>query len=159
MWAAATRKHISNRPNWPALSGTVVGGTLVFVSPILTTQNVTSTGRGFVGKATLAYAGEKTTANLASGRDVMPAYGSLGAVERTFVTADISRKFTYELSGSLSGGYFLNKSEAGQFSATAINSETVYGTAGIRYQFNRDMYMEGSYNYVWIDNKAANPTR
>ncbi len=138
-------------------TGTVVGGTLVSISPILTTQNVTSTGQGFVGKATLAYAGEKTTANLASGRDVMPAYGSLGAVERTFVTADISRKFTYELSGSLSSGYFLNKSQAGQFSATAINSDTVYGSAGIRYQFNRDLYMEGSYNYVWIDNKAASP--
>lgn len=138
-------------------AGTFVGGTLVSISPILTAQNVTSTGTGFVGKATLAYAGEKTTANLASGQDVMPAYGSLGAVERTFVTADVSRKFTYELSGSLSGGYFLNKSQAGQFSATSLNFETYYVTGGLRYEFNRNMYLEGSYNYAWIENKAANP--
>jgi len=128
-------------------------GPFVFVSP----TNVTSTGTAFVGKATLVYTGEKTTANIISGRDVMPAYGSLGTVERTFATANISRKFTYELSGFLDGGYFINKSQAGQLAATPLNAETFYGTAGLRYEFSRDMFLEGSYNYVWIDNKAVNP--
>ena len=46
----------------------------------------------------LSYSGERTTGNLAAGRDVMPAYGSLGTVERTYVTANVTRRFTYELS-------------------------------------------------------------
>jgi hypothetical protein len=132
-------------------------GPFVFVSP----TNVTSTGSAFVGKATLAYTGEKTTGNIVSGRDVMPAYGSLGTVERTFATANINRRFTYELSGFLDGGYFINKTQAGQLAAFPLNTDTFYGTAGLRYQFNRgrpgDMYLEGSYNFVWIENKAANP--
>ena len=39
---------------------------------------------------------------------------------------------------------------------TPFNYETVYGTAGIKYEFSRDMYLEGSYNLAWIDNKVAN---
>ncbi len=128
-------------------------GPFVFVSP----TNVTSTGAAFVGKATLAYTGEKITANLVSGRDVMPAYGSLGTVERTYGIADIRRRFTYELTGFMNGGYFINKSQAGQLAATPLNYQTFYGTAGLRYEFSRDMYLEGSYNFVWIDNKSANP--
>jgi hypothetical protein len=129
-------------------------GPFVFVSP----QNVTSTGSAFVGTTKLAYTGEKTTGNLAAARDVMPAYGSLGTVERTSVTADVNRRFTYELTGFLNGGYFINKSQAGQLSAAPFNSETFYGTAGLRYEFSRDMYLEGSYNFVWVDNKAAIPS-
>ena len=75
----------------------------------------------------------------------MPAYGSLGTVERTAITFTVSRKFTYELSGSFSAGYFTNKSKAGQFAATAIDYETWNAAPSIRYEFNRDMYLEGSY--------------
>ena len=44
---------------------------------------MTSTGTAPVGTATLSYTGETTTANLTANRDIMPAYGSLGTVERT----------------------------------------------------------------------------
>jgi hypothetical protein len=129
-------------------------GPFVFVS----SENVTSTGTAAIGTAKLSYKGESTTANLLANRDVMPAYGSLGTVERTAVTATISRKFTYELSGSFSGGYFTNKTNGGQFAATTINYETWYGTPSIRYEFNRDMYLEGSYTFIRLLNNNAATT-
>ena len=73
----------------------------------------------------LSYKGESTTADLAANRDIMPAYGSLGTVERTGGTFTISRKLTYELSGSFYGGYFTNISKGGQFAATPIDYETL----------------------------------
>ena len=66
-----------------------------------------------------------------------------------------ARKFTYELSGSFWGGYFTNKSKAAQFAATPLDYETWYASPSIRYEFNRDMYLEGSYTFTKVDNNAA----
>jgi hypothetical protein len=134
----------------------VVGvlGPFIFVS----NQNVTSTGTAPVATVKLSYKGESTTAELAANRDIMPAYGSLGTVERTGGTFTISRKLTYELSGSLYGGYFTNISKGGQFAATPIDYESWYATPSIRYEFNRDMYLEASYTFIKLVNNAAATT-
>ncbi len=137
-----------------ALQVAGVLGPFVFVS----NQNVTSTGTAPVATVKLSYKGESTTAELAANRDIMPAYGSLGTVERTGGTFTISRKLTYELSGSFSGGYFTNISKGGQFAVTPINYETWYATPSIRYEFNRDMYLEGSYTFIKAVNNAAATT-
>ncbi|MGD0231633.1 MAG: hypothetical protein ABSC19_14995 [Syntrophorhabdales bacterium] len=123
-----------------------------------TIQNQTASGWAPAGSATLSYKGEVTTGDLTLNRDVMPAYGSLGTVERTAVTLTANRRLTYELSGTLSAGYFTNVSKAGQFAVNAINYETYFATPGIRYEFNRDMYLEGSYSFVEVDNKEAGTT-
>jgi hypothetical protein len=126
-------------------------GPYVFVS----SQNVTSTGTAAIGTAMLSYRGESTTANLKANRDIMPAYGALGTVERTAVTLSINHKFTYELSGGFWGGYFTNISKNGQFAATAIDFDSWYVTPNIRYDFNRDMYLEGSYTFVKVVNNIS----
>jgi hypothetical protein len=130
---------------------TRVLGPYVFVS----TENVTSTGTAVVGTAKLLYRGEKTTADLSYNRDVTPAYGSLGTVERDALVLSLSRRLTYELTGSLSTGYFTNKSKAGEYSATALNYETIYVAPTVRYAFNRNMFIEGSYTYTQYENKAS----
>jgi hypothetical protein len=128
-------------------------GPYVFVS----SQNVTSTGTAPIGTAMLTYKGESTTANFKANRDIMPAYGSLGTVERTALTFDIHRKFTYELSGFFNAGYFTNVSKGGQYSSVSIDYESWYATPGIRYEFSKNMYLEGTYTYVRLENKAAAP--
>ena len=140
--------------SFQALQIVGVLGPLIFVSK----ENVTSTGTAGIGTVKLSYKGESTTADLAANRDIMPAYGSLGTVERTAITFTVSRKLTYELSGLLSGGYFTNLSKGGQFAATPIDYETWYATPSIRYEFNRDMYLEGSYTFIKAVNNAAATT-
>ena len=140
--------------HFQALKIVGVLGPFIFVSK----ENMTSTGTAPIGTVKLSYKGETTTAELAANRDIMPAYGSLGTVERTAITFTVNRKLTYELSGSLSGGYFTNKSKGGQFAATPLDYETWFATPGIRYEFNRDMYLEGSYTFIKVDNKAAGTT-
>lgn len=127
-------------------------------SPVFGTQNVTASGTAPIATAKLSYKGETTTADLTANRDVTPAYGQLGTVERTGGTFTIRRKFTYELSGSLYGGYFTNKSKAGQFAAIPIDYESWYASPSIRYEFTRDMYLEGSYTFVKLNNNVAATT-
>ena len=55
-------------------------------------------------------------------------------------------------------GYFTNISKGGQFAATPLDSESWYASPSIRYAFNRNMYLEGSYTFIKVDNKAAGTT-
>ena len=87
-----------------------------------------------------------------------PAYGQIGTVERTFGTVYASHRFTYELSGSLYAGYFKNESRAGQFAATPLNFQTWYAGPSLRYEFNKDMFLEGSYMFTRLTNYEAGTT-
>ena len=126
--------------------------------PIYATQSVTSTGTAPIGTAKLAYAGETTTADLSFSRDIMPAYGALGTVESTTIIANVSRKFTYELSGSFWAGYYTNTSKAQQYALTALDYTTWNAGPSIRYDFNKDMYLEGSYIFTKLDNVSLGYT-
>jgi hypothetical protein len=129
-------------------------GPITFVAP----ENVTATGTAAIGTVKLSYKGESITGDLSANRDIMPAYGSIGTVERTAITFNMTRKFTYELSGSLFGGYFTNISKGGQYAVSPIDYQSWYASPSIRYEFNRDMYLEGSYTFIKIVNNAAAAT-
>ncbi len=129
-------------------------GPFVFVS----TENVTATGTAPIGTLKLTYKGETTTAALTANRDVMPAYGSLGTVERTGGTFTVSRRLNYEFTATFYGGYYTNKSKGGQFAAIPIDYETWYASPSLRYEFSRDMYLEGSYTFVKVINDVAATT-
>jgi hypothetical protein len=120
-----------------------------FYSPV----NQTSRQWGWVGQLALSYKGELTDGSLAFNTDVQPASGQTsGTTVRTGLVADMRRRFTYELSGSMSVGYYLNKSNPGAIAGQAIDQETVLVTPGIRYEFNRDMYLDASYQYATVFN-------
>jgi hypothetical protein len=121
--------------------------------------DVTRTQWGAVGHATLDYRGEHAHATFTAGHELLPATG-IGTTERTFVIFAISRRFAYELSGRLSAGYFYNNntSTTSSFSSTRTNSQTMNISPGMRYEFNRDTFLEASYFFTRIDDDIANTT-
>ena len=106
-----------------------------------------SQGYGPIGSLALTYAGEVSNASITIRQDVLPASGITGASERTSSSFSVDRKFTYELSGILSGGYFVNKASAGELSATRIDEESIWISPNVRYELTKDAYIEASYTY------------
>lgn len=106
---------------------------------------------GLTGKAGLSYRDEYSTGTLAFSQGIVPASGRTGASRRTGVTLDLSRRFTEELSGFLSTGFFLNRSDAGEFSSVEIDETTCNVGIGARYNVTRDFSLEARYGYSRID--------
>ena len=111
-------------------------------------------GTGWVGMGSLSYKGEKTTGDLTFSHRVSPAYGTVGVTNRTSLSLGINSRFTYEFSGGLSAGYFINKAEAGKFSTVAFDEETFFVNPRLRYEFTRDIALEGSYNFSFTNYKS-----
>jgi len=108
---------------------------------------------GWVGQMAVTYRGETTNGSLSFNSDVQPASGqSSGTTIRTGVTAEVRKRFTYELSGAMALGYYHNKSNPGASTGQRINEDTVLATPSIRYEFNKDMYLEASYRYTKLYN-------
>ena len=106
---------------------------------------------GWVGQVALSYKGETTEGNLSFLADVQPASGQTsGTTNRIGLVADMRRRLTYELSGDMSVGYYQNKSTQGAFTGQAINQDTILLTPSVRYEFNKDMYLEASYQYTKV---------
>jgi len=113
-------------------------------------------GTGWFGMGSLSYKGEKTTGDLTFSHRIAPAYGTVGVANRTSLSVGMNRRFTYEFSGGLSAGYFINKAEAGKFSTVAFDEETFYINPRVRYQFTKDIALEGSYNFSFTNYKESN---
>ena len=113
-------------------------------------------GTGWVGMGKLSYKGEKTNGDLTFSHRKAPAYGTVGVTNRTSLSFGINRRFTYEFSGGLSAGYFINKGEEGKFSTAAFDQESFYVNPRLRYEFTKDMVLEGSYNFSFTKDKESN---
>ncbi len=106
---------------------------------------------GWVGQLALTYKGELTDGSLSFNTDVQPASGQTsGTTVRTGLVADMRRRFTYELSGDMSVGYYKNKSNPGAIAGQAIDQDTILLTPSIRYEFSKDMYIDASYQYTKV---------
>ncbi len=106
---------------------------------------------GWVGQVALSYKGETTEGSLAFNADVQPASGQTsGTTVRNALIADVRRRFTYELSGAMSVGYYTNKSNPGAITGQAIDQDTILLMPSIRYEFNKDMYIDASYQYTKV---------
>jgi hypothetical protein len=110
------------------------------------------------GFATLTYSGEKSTANLSAGYQVLPAMGSAGTTNRTSFTFNGSHRFTWELSGTFACEYYYNKSTQSGIGISNIDYQTLRIAPGFKYEFTRDLFLEGSYSFIRIYNNAANGT-
>lgn len=115
---------------------------------VINSEERSSRGWGTVGQLVMAYKDNFTTGNVTVKKDIMPASGRNGMADRTLVTFDLRRRFTYELQGFITGGYYLNKSDSGDYAAQEIDEETLRGDLGVRYEFTRDMFLEFSYGYT-----------
>ena len=130
-----------------------------FFFPVYTNVGQSSAGWGAVGRLSLTYAGERDSGSLNVSHDISSASGLSGAVERFSVIFSATRRFTYELYGTLNGGYYTNKSSSGEFSTQTIDQETMIISPGIRYEWNRDIStfsIEASYTYTKTKDKVNN---
>jgi len=84
-----------------------------------------------------------------------PASGLNGAVERNSLTLSTQYRMTYEFSILFSAGYYTNKSDAGQFSSQVIDQRTIDVNPGVRYEFQKNIYLESSYDYTAVNDLAA----
>jgi hypothetical protein len=146
---------------------------IFFVTPAgsfeqLVEQTESTSGWGGVGQAAITYQGEVTNASLSASRGLAPAAGQNGTVETTSFIFSADRRFTYDLHGTVSTGFFVNKSGAGQFATAPINFVTFNFAPALRYEFGhespsgsqyaRDMFVEASYTFTRIEDKEANTT-
>jgi len=106
----------------------------------------------------LKYSGEKTSAELSAGHQVLPAMGSAGTTNRTSFTFNASHRLTWELSGTFACEYYYNKSTQSGIGISNIDYQTLRIAPGLRYEFTRDFFLEGSYAFTRIYNNAANST-
>nr|MBL0702031.1 hypothetical protein [Desulfobacterales bacterium] len=86
--------------------------------------------------------------------DVKASSGTTGATDRTTLELNISRRFTYELSGRISTGYYMNNADKGEYSSTGTDETTWSIRPSIRYNFTQDLFMEASYNFIKNKDKA-----
>jgi hypothetical protein len=115
----------------------------------------TEKGTGLFGRATLTYRGEKTSGDLTFSHRLEPGSGTVGVTENTFLTLGVAHRFTYELSGRLSTGYYINKGERGEFSIVGIDEATFRISPAVRYEFTKDIALEASYNYTLVKDRLA----
>lgn len=115
---------------------------------VINSEESSSSGWGAVGQLVMAYKDNFTTGNVTVKKDIMPASGRNGMADRTLVTFDLRRRFIYELQGFITGGYYLNKSDSGDYAVQEIDEQTMRGEAGVRYEFTRDMALGFSYGYT-----------
>lgn len=134
---------------------------LVPVTPSLflaTTERQKSSGWGGVGQVVFSYKGEKTTIDLSAGHILQPASGDATTTNRTFLMVAASRRLTYELSATIAGEYFLNKSTGQEFGSEKVDEETMRISPGMRYAFNPDLAVEASYGFTRVKYRTTNET-
>lgn len=123
--------------------------------PFLVKEEETNRGWGWVWQTTLAYKGEKGTANLSFGNNVFPASGRTGSTERMSLAADMRYRLTYEWSVAVSGAYYKNKSDQSQFSTVGINEQTWLLSPSLRYEFTKDLYLDASYSFNRVEYRQS----
>jgi hypothetical protein len=130
--------------------------TLVF-SPLtgIASAQQTNEDIGWVASMQLNYRGEMNTTTLGLIRNVQNAAGTSGSSEMTAVTLEVGHRFSYELSGSLSAGYYLNSSSSGQFSSQAIDVTTYRIRPALRYEFSRDSALDCAYEFGIVQNQQV----
>lgn len=110
---------------------------------------------GWIGQLALAYHGELTKGSLTFYRDVTSASGRSGTAERTALTFDMERRFSYGLWGTLNVGAYLNQSDQRQFSNQSIDEKTIDISPGFRYEFTKDVDLSGNYHFVGINSRQT----
>lgn len=115
---------------------------------------------GWTASLALSYRGELDSAGLSFSHGIQSAYGQSGAVQRTALSAVLRRRLSYQLSAALSGGYYANSSRQDQFASQAIDENTYQAAPSLRYEFSRDLALEGKYEFALVkDHQSGTDSR
>ncbi|OPY70273.1 MAG: hypothetical protein A4E57_00687 [Syntrophorhabdaceae bacterium PtaU1.Bin034] len=143
---------------------TLLGFAPVFVDgffgfvPVFGRERESRVSWGGVGEVALSYQGELTDGTFAASQDIEPASGRGGTVERTAFTFSLGRQLSYEFRSRLAVEYFINSSKGNEFATIPTNTRTLNIRPSVRYDFNRDMFVEGSYTFTKLDDREAGQT-
>ncbi|MGO9951318.1 MAG: hypothetical protein ACLPN1_03795 [Dissulfurispiraceae bacterium] len=121
----------------------------------LVSEQVKNTGWGWVGRASLNFKGEVGTGSLSYSRNVQPAVGLGGAAVRDSIVFSGQHRLSYEWLLLFNAGYFTNNSNSQEFSSQTINQRSFDINTVLRYEFSRNVYVEGSLDYVMFDDLVA----
>jgi hypothetical protein len=129
---------------------------LVPVTPVLFSavpDEETDQEWGGIGQAVVSYAGEFTTVNARLYQELDTSSGQIGTVQRTAFVLDATRRFTEDLRFGFSAGYYVNQSEDLSLPFADTDEQTVRIRPWIRYDVTKDVALEGSYSYTYIEDK------
>ncbi len=118
-------------------------------------EQVKNAGWGWVGSASLNFKGEVGSGSLSYSRLVQPAVGLGGAAVRDSLALSAQHRISYEFLLNFTAEYFINDSNSQKFSSQTIKQRTFHINPWIRYEFSRDMFAEGSYDYVMVNDMAT----
>jgi predicted porin len=99
---------------------------------------------GWIGRCALNYNGLYSSGGLTLNRDLTT--GGSSTSQRTAVNLEARHRFSEELSGSFSGGYSRFTADRGEFAGEAAADSSWQFAAGLRYDFNRDIALDGGYS-------------
>ncbi len=116
----------------------------------------TNNSSGLIAQAAAAYTGELTNISLDFYHDIRGSSGSSGTTERTSVGLKLSRRFTYELKGSLSIKYSISKAGKGEFSSEGVDEKTWSIRPSIKYNFTNNLFIEAAYYFINIKDCEEN---
>ena len=116
-------------------------------------------GWGTVGNVSLSYRGEVSHWKLAFSKDLAEASGRNGTTERTTASLELGRSITDSLSVAVSGSYYINESETGEFAVEETDTQTWHVNPKINYRFNRDWNMQVGYRFTSIKDNTAESER
>lgn len=102
------------------------------------------------------YKGELTSGNAFFSHDIAAVSGGRGRLrERTSFVGSLSRRFTEKITGRLTGGYYLNKSDGQELSVNDEDEHTIRISPRLSYQVTQKIKFEPSYTYTRIKDKEA----
>jgi opacity protein-like surface antigen len=113
---------------------------------------------GWIGNFAVTYGSDYTNGSLSFNHDVIPVSGSSATNLRTGVSANLSERFTRELSAFIGLGYYWNRSTQTQLATRSTDEKTLTFNGGLRYDFSEYLYLEGNYRYNTIEYKNS-PTQ
>ena len=112
---------------------------------------------GGVLKFGFRYKGELTSGHAFFSHDIAAVSGErAGLRERTSFVGSLSRRFTEKITGSLTGGYYLNKSDGDELSLVDEDEHTMRISPRLSYRVTQKIKFETSYTYTRIKDKEAN---
>jgi len=106
---------------------------------------------GWTGDASLIYTGETSNASFTFSHGLSPAYGYSGATIRTAAILGLERRFIHDVSATLSAGYYINKSDAGDYSTQDIDERSLVVRPGLRWKASKYAAVDAAYQYRHID--------
>jgi hypothetical protein len=119
----------------------------------------TNEGWGAVGALAFGYQGEYGATTLTVSHDVGAASGRDGSVERSSAVLDLSYRLAEKSRVGASGGYYINKSDAGDLALQETDESTINVRPYLRVGFTNTLALDLSYAYSQIEDHVIDATR